>query len=111
MGYAPYPARFFLLKNSTDSAVIDIFHSAPYITAPSSSLYPIEGSRPGAHAAAIDFCHEILKSYSHAMMTSILSAPKHLKHGIENSRSFEFYGKEMDLGMLLFNSRENEPPQ
>jgi glutamate/tyrosine decarboxylase-like PLP-dependent enzyme len=110
LGYAPYPAGVFLLKNSSDSAVIDIFHSVPYINAPSSSIYTIEGSRPGAYAAANDFGHEILKPYYPAMMTSILSSTKELKRGIENSRYFELYGKEMDLGIILFKTRGNEPP-
>jgi tyrosine decarboxylase/aspartate 1-decarboxylase len=110
MGYAPYPSGLFLLKNRNDCSFVALDQSVPYLNAPTTSAYTIEGSRSGAYAAAIDFGHDLLKNHYPVMMSSILEAVHQFKEAFVNSRHFELFKGKMDLGMLLFKTRDENPP-
>jgi tyrosyl-tRNA synthetase len=110
MGYAPYPSGVFLLKKSSDTAFVDIVHSIPYLNGPTTSVYTIEGSRSGAFSVSADFGHEMMREHYPKLMESILQGTFELKRVISTSRSFELYGGELDLGIVLFKIRNTDVP-
>lgn len=101
LGYAPYPAAIFLLKNKNDVMYINSTKEIRYLGVTDISLYTIEGSRSGAVAASLYFGHKKLKSHYKEILENNLIGADLLIKKISSFKNFEIYPIK-DLGLFLF---------
>lgn len=104
VGYAPYPAGVFLLKNEQDVMFINPTHNVKYLGVMSTSLYTIEGSRSGAIAASCYFGHHQLRPHYHSILEANLIGSKKLIEKIQQSKEFELY-KVHGMAQVCFTSK------
>ena len=101
LGYAPYTAGLFLLKNKNDVMYINSKDDVKYLGVMTTSLYTVEGSRSGAVAASLYFGHKQLKPHYKEILESNLIGAKELKIRISASEDFRLLQKVDDKGNVI----------
>lgn len=106
LGYAPYTAGCFLLKNVEDTQYINSTKKVLYLRTSEISACTVEGSRSGAVVASVYFGHTQL-SYKEILENNLIGA-NILKQLIAGSKHFSLYDGEVDMVMVLFKPKN--PP-
>lgn len=104
LGYAPYAMGVCLIKNHQDVMYINSSKDVKYLGVTSTSLYTLEGSRPGSVAAAAYFGHKHLRPYYKDLLEANLIGAKLLREKIAKSEHFVPY-EISDMGIVCFTSK------
>jgi len=103
MGYVPYCASVFIIKDQKDVEYINSIKEVSYLGVTDSTLYTLEGSRSGACAASLYFGHKHFHEKYHDILESNLIGASLLVKKIEQSEVFKLYPVH-DMGLILFTS-------
>jgi len=101
LGYAPYSAGIFLLKNEKDVQYINATKDIRYLGVTETSLYTLEGSRSGAIAASIYYGHKKLKPHYPKILEDNLKGANLLIEKLKSVSHFEIY-ETHEMGLILF---------
>lgn len=103
-GYAPFALGMCLVKNREDVLHTNPNKDVKYLGVTSTSLYTLEGSRPGAMAAAAYFGHKRLKPHYKEILEMNLIGAKRLCEKIVASKYFTLY-EASDMAQVCFTSK------
>lgn len=103
-GYAPFALGVCLIKNREDVLYINSEKDVKYLGVTTTSLYTLEGSRPGSMAAAAYFGHKCLKPHYKEILEMNLIGAKRLREKILGSKYFTLY-EASDMAQVCFTSK------
>ncbi|MCK9356351.1 MAG: pyridoxal-dependent decarboxylase [Dehalococcoidia bacterium] len=101
VGYAPYVASLFALRDGADRCHVDCASSVAYLDSRVSSAWTLEGSRAGALIAAAHFGHKMLAPSYPALMTAVIDGANRLR-AVLNTAGFTVH-RPTGLAMVLFS--------
>jgi len=103
LGYAPYCASVFMVKQESDLQYINPIKDVAYIGVTETSLYTLEGSRSGAFAASLYFGHKYFHDKYKDIMESNLIGASLLIKKLSEREEFKLYPVH-DMALFLFTS-------
>lgn len=108
LGYAPYGAGLFLLKNGTDRKYINCTKNINYISSEISSSTTLEGSRSGSIVTSVYFGHMHMKSIYPKIMKKLIKGSLKFKECLKRE-GFVVY-EPTDLGIVFFKPDVKDIP-